>query len=110
MTLSVVKLDGDLDFSRKAQIATALQRADNVDIAIVDLSGVSYIDSSCLSCLAAQKKRMRENGTAGIVRIAGVTPSLRRIFEICGLDKSFEIYDSMDEAQNAPSSSLSAHN
>jgi anti-anti-sigma factor len=99
--MKVVKLDGDLDFSRKAHIERLLAEADNADIAIVDLSGATYIDSSCLSCLALQKKRMHENGTAAILRIAGASDSLRRIFEICGLDKSFEIHASLDEAQNA---------
>ncbi len=101
MTLKVVKLDGDLDFSRKAQTKALLSEADNADIALVDLSGVSYIDSSCLSCLALQKKRMHENGTAAILRIAGASESLRRIFEICGLDKTFELYPSLEHAQNA---------
>jgi anti-anti-sigma factor len=101
MTLKIVKLDGDLDFSRKAQIATLLADADNADIAIIDLSDVSYIDSSCLSCLAIQKKTMHENGTAAVLRIAGASESVRRILQICGLDKTFEMYASLDEAQNA---------
>jgi anti-anti-sigma factor len=101
MTLKVVKLDGDLDFSRKSQIDELLAQADNSDIAIVDLSNASYIDSSCLSSLALQKKRMRQNGTAGILRIAGASESLKRIFEICGLDKTFELYASLDQAQSA---------
>jgi anti-anti-sigma factor len=103
MTLKIVKLDGDLDFSRKAQIVALLAEADNADIAIVDLSDVSYIDSSCLSCLALQKKRMHENGTAAVLRIAGASESLKRIFEICGLDKTFEMYASLDKAQDAES-------
>jgi anti-anti-sigma factor len=100
MTMKVVKLNGDLDFSKKTEIAELLAAADNTDIAIVDLAGVTYIDSSCLSCLALQKKRMRENGTAAILRIAGASESLRRIFEICGLDKSFELYPSLEHAQS----------
>lgn len=101
MTITIVKLDGDLDFSRKAQIEKLLAEADEADIAIVDLANVTYIDSSCLSCLALQKKRMRENGTAAVLRIAGASQSLLRIFEICGLDKSFEIYPSLEQAKNA---------
>ncbi len=101
MTVKVVKLDGDLDFSRKAPITDLLAEADNADIAIIDLAGVTYIDSSCLSCLALHKKRMHENGTAGVLRIAGASESLRRIFEICGLDKTFELYPSVEDAQNA---------
>lgn len=100
MTVSIVKLNGDLDFSRKAQIEATLAEADSADIAIVDLSEVTYIDSSCLSSLAALKKRMRDNGTAAILRIAGANESLRRIFEICGLDKSFEMCASLEQAQN----------
>jgi len=107
MTLKVVKLDGDLDFSRKAHVAALLSEADNADIVLVDLSGVSYIDSSCLSCLAVQKKRMHENGTAAIVRIAGASESLRRIFKICGLDTTFELYRSLEDAQSA--GALSSH-
>ena len=107
MTVKVVKLDGDLDFSRKALIASRLAEADNMDIAIVDVAGVSYIDSSCLSALALQKKRMHENGTAAILRIAGASQSLRRIFEICGLDKSFELYPSVEHAQNTRALSAS---
>jgi len=101
MTLKVVKLDGDLDFSRKAHVATSLSEADTSDVAIVDVADVSYIDSSCLSCFAIQKKRMPENGTAAVLRIAGASESLRRIFEICGLDKTFELYPSLEDAQNA---------
>ncbi len=104
MTLKIVKLDGDLDFSRKAQIAELLAEADNADIAVVDVAGVTYMDSSCLSCLALQKKRMHENGTAAILRIAGASESLRRIFQICGLDKSFEMCASVEAARNGVAS------
>lgn len=100
MTLSVVKLDGDLDFSRKAHIEATLAEAHNADIAVVDLSEVTYIDSSCLNSLAVLKKRMQDNGTAAILRIAGANESLRRIFEICGLDKTFEMCGSLAQAQN----------
>lgn len=108
MTISVVKLDGDLDFSRKADIEATLAQADSVDIAVVDLSEVSYIDSSCLSSLAVLKKRMQENGTAAILRIAGANESLSRIFQICGLDKSFEMCASVEQAQSGATSLLQA--
>lgn len=100
MTLSTIKLAGDLDFSRKTEIENLLAKANYVDVAVIDLSDASYLDSSCLSCLAVLKKRMAENGTAAILRVAGANGSLRRIFHICGLDQSFELYDSLEEAQN----------
>jgi len=48
---------------------------------------------------------MHENGTAAVLRIAGASESVRRILQICGLDKTFEIYASLAEAQNAESAS-----
>jgi anti-anti-sigma regulatory factor len=44
---------------------------------------------------------MLDAGRSGTVRIAGPGVNVRRIFEICHLDKLFEIYDSIEEAQTA---------
>ena len=101
MTSIAITLTGDLDFSRKAELDSQLAKAAYTNIAIVDVTGVEYLDSSTLSSLAGLKKLMREHGTAGILRIAGANESLRRILQICGLDKSFELYDSLEAAQNA---------
>jgi len=100
MTISTIKLAGDIDFSRKAEIEYLLARANYIDVAVIDFSDASYLDSSGLSCLAQLKKRMQDNGTAAIVRIAGANGSLRRVFHICGLDRAFELYDSVAEAQD----------
>ncbi|HET9393180.1 MAG TPA: STAS domain-containing protein [Candidatus Rubrimentiphilum sp.] len=99
MTSSVVQLDGDLDFSRKAELDALLGAAEHADIAIVDFERVTYLDSSVLGSLMMLKKHMVEHGTAGVVRIAGANESLRRIFAICGLDRIFELYDSAVQAQ-----------
>ncbi len=99
MTSSVVRLDGDLDFSRKAELENLLAGAELSDIAVIDLRDATYMDSSVLSCLMTLKKHMAERGTAAVVRIAGANDSLLRIFHICGLDKIFEIYESIAQAQ-----------
>jgi anti-anti-sigma factor len=99
MTVSVVKLDGDLDFSRKPELEQLLSAAESSDIAIIDLQEATYIDSCTLSCLMALKKHMAEGGTAAIVRIAVANNSMKRIFQICGLDNVFDIYESTAQAQ-----------
>ncbi len=103
MTSSVVKLVGDLDFSRKAELERLLAGAERADIAVIDLRDATYLDSSVLSSLMALKKHMVERGTAGIVRVAGANDSMQRIFQICGLDKVFELYESMAQAQEGAS-------
>ena|SRR5438270_1853196 len=100
MTLSTIRLAGDIDFSRKVEIELLLAKANYVDVAVIDCTDAAYLDSSGMSCLAALKKRMQENGTAAVLRIAGANDSLRRVFQICGLDKMFELYDSLAEAQD----------
>ena len=100
VTLKTIKLAGDLDFSRKAEIESLLADAHYVDIAVLDVQEVEYLDSSTLGCIVSLKNAMRKNGTAGVIRLAGANHSIVRIFEICGLDKSFELYDSLLRAQN----------
>jgi len=102
MQSSVVKLAGDLDFSRKPELQRLLGAAENSDIAILDLQNVTYLDSSALSSFMSLKKHMVERGKAGVVRVAGASAPLLRIFQICGLDRVFELYDSASEAQQAP--------
>ncbi len=102
MTSSVVRLDGDLDFSRKAELEELLAGAETSDIAIIDLRDATYMDSSVLSCLTALKKHMAERGTAAVVRIAGANESILRIFHICGLDKIFQLYETIAQAHEGP--------
>lgn len=100
MSLSVVRLDGELDFSRKAELGKLLAAAEHSDVAVIDLEDATYLDSSVLTLLMVLKKHMVEQGNAGVVRVAGASDSLQRIFRICGLDKVFELYDSVVQAQD----------
>ena len=106
MTLAVIRLDGDLDFSRKAEIQRRLSKAEYNDIAVIDLTDAQYIDSSTLSCLAGLRQRMIANERAGIIRIVAAGRSVRRVFEICGLDKTFEMYATLAEANGAQAQAL----
>ena len=105
MTLKTIKLTGDLDFSRKPEIESLLKEAHYSDIAVLeDVQDAAYLDSCTLGCIVSLKNTMRKNGTAGVIRVVGANRSIVRIFEICGLDKSFELYDSILRAQNGAKS------
>jgi anti-sigma B factor antagonist len=68
---------------------------------IVDLSGVTFIDSTALGVLVSGAKRVRpRNGNLDIVC---TDENIIRIFEITGLDRIFGIFSSRGEALKAAS-------
>jgi anti-sigma B factor antagonist len=63
---------------------------------LVDLSPVNFADSSFLGVLIHFfKVLVRQDGE---LRVAGLNPSLRILFEMANLTRLFDIYDSVDEA------------
>jgi anti-sigma B factor antagonist len=68
---------------------------------IVDLSGVTFIDSTALGVLVSGAKRVRpRNGNLDIVC---TDENIIRIFEITGLDRIFGIFASRSEALSSAS-------
>jgi anti-sigma B factor antagonist len=55
----------------------------------VELSGVTFVDSTALSVLVSALKRLRQAG--GDLQLASPNPSVRRVFEITGLTRLFTI-------------------
>lgn len=96
-----IVLRGDLSVQTLSDLRKTLAEAEGCDVVVLDLSAVNYVDSTTLTAFVQLRGRMLEGGRAGTVRIAQPAMSVRRIFEICHLDKLFEIYDSIEEAQSA---------
>jgi anti-sigma B factor antagonist len=63
---------------------------------VVDLSKVSYIDSSGLAVLIEAMQGVEEYG--GIFALAGMQETVRSIFEIARLDQVFRIFPDVDSA------------
>ena len=96
-----ITLHGDLSVQTLSELRSALERAECCDVVILDLALVGYVDSTTLTAFVKLRSRMLDGGRQGTVRIAGPTANVRRIFEICHLDKLFEIYESVDAARDA---------
>ena len=62
----------------------------------VNLANVKYLDSTGLGVLIGGLKRLRES--EGNLVLVGPGMRILRIFEITGLDKIFDIYDTEGEA------------
>lgn len=63
---------------------------------ILEMSGVSYINSTGLSIIAAIRTRCREHG--GDLRLVGLHPRVRRVFEIVGFDRYLVLNESLEQA------------
>lgn len=96
MSTAPIRLSGEYDIGRQSELEAALADADPASPVVVDLSDVSYIDSTALSCFIRLHKRVRESGS-GIVRLVGVRPNIRRILNVTKLDDIFEIEDAAPE-------------
>ena len=63
---------------------------------VVDLTKVTYLDSSGLAVLIEGMQNVQEYG--GIFGLAGVQQSVQDIFEIARLDQVFQIFPDVDTA------------
>ena len=63
---------------------------------IVDFSNTTFIDSTTLGVLVGGVKRLRTND--GQLSLVCSDRNITKIFEITGLNKVFDIYESRDEA------------
>ncbi len=70
----------------------------DADVAIIDLSDVKFMDAGALGSFVSLKKRLRERGRLGLVRIVTRDVRFRRLFQITGLTKIFDLCESLRSA------------
>ena len=79
-----VVADGELDAASAGTLASALDEATAAGTGIaLDLSGVSFIDSSGLRVIAAEVQRA--NAAGAPFAVSDASDAVRRIFEMTGL-------------------------
>ncbi len=99
--IPIIELEGEVDVytapQLKQQMVSLLEGGSRQ--MVIDLTNVEYLDSTALGVLIGGLKRIREHD--GNMVLVCPSPRIRRVFEITGLDKIFDIYNSSDEAQEA---------
>jgi anti-anti-sigma factor len=81
---TVVVLIGDLDLAARQPVEAALDRLRPFTTAVaVDLTAVTFIDSSGLLVLVRLCKEVDDAGQA--FRVAGISDSADRLFEVAGV-------------------------
>jgi anti-sigma B factor antagonist len=86
--------DVDLEYSPKAR-RVLLDTVEQGRDVLVDLSGVSYIDSSGVANLVEAFQLSRQNGTG--FALVSVNPAALRVLQLARLDKVFTIHASLED-------------
>jgi anti-sigma B factor antagonist len=97
----IIRVEGDVDLYSSPQIRKViLERIKKKQKKmLIDLQGVSYMDSSGVATLVEALQRMKEyNGQLGICSIQG---SVRDVFELSRLDRVFDIFEDEEQARKA---------
>ena len=97
--LLIVELSGELDHHSAQEVRTKVDdRLDRLDVKklIFDFSEVSFMASSGIGVIIGSYKKLSIRN--GIVGIASVSGSIKRIFELSGIFKIIKVYKSVDEA------------
>ena len=93
----VVRLAGELDLYNAHQVREALLAcsAENPAKLVVDLGDVQFVDSTALGVLVEARSRMEDK--QGFLLAAPGTET-RRALEVSGLDRHFNVRESVDDA------------
>lgn len=99
-TAYTIHVKGELDFYNRSKLMTVIESAfsqGHKQFAL-DLSNVSFMDSSGLSSLVLTKRLIENRG--------GIMPCIfsevvKRIINLSGLDKFFAKFDNLNDAQQA---------
>ena len=103
---TIATLEGDLDI---ATVAALRERLLGVlgpcaRLLVIDVSGLSFCDVAGLAMLIGVQRRGRGRGIT--VRLAAPRPQMAKLLRVTGLDRSFTICATLDDALPAQSNRL----
>jgi anti-anti-sigma factor len=95
--VAVLSIGGEIDLVTAPALEEAIGGvvADNPTALIIDLSGVEFLGSVGLKILAATYEKIGDNAEFGVVARG---PATRRPIHLTGLDKTFPLYPTLDDA------------
>jgi anti-sigma B factor antagonist len=95
---TVVTVAGELDVVGGPDLRQAVMTEvrEGKNHLVLDLTGVDFIDSFGLGVVVGALKRARL--LDGDLRLVVPEPRVRRVFEVCDLDRVFDLHTSVEEA------------
>lgn len=92
-----VSMTGEIDLQHSPNLRRQLMDLmfDRRDV-LVELAGVSYIDSSGIACLVEAYQTARKNGTRFV--LVAVSAPVMRVLQLARLDKVFALAETAEAA------------
>lgn len=102
--ITVISVGGELDLETAPELQQQISALMDQGVRrfVIDLSDVTFCDSTGLSVFVRTKNTSDETG--GDIRLASPQPGVRRILQISGLYDALGTYPTVDEALAAPPS------
>ena len=94
----VINMDGRLNAVSAGDLKDRIKSliGESMIHIVLVLQGVTFIDSSGLSVIVSALKGVREKN--GSLKLVGVNPNAKKVFELTRLDRIFEFYDNVNQA------------
>lgn len=94
----VVRVTGEIDVATAPELRGHLVDHEGADeaVVVVDLSGVTFLDSTALGVLVGSYRRLTDGG--GSLRLVVTEPRILKVLEITDLLSVFPIFDTVDGA------------
>jgi anti-anti-sigma factor len=99
--VKVIEPSGILDGTKAGQLRQEISNLveTGVDILLVDLKDVTFVDSSGLGALVSVQKMVRVAG--GKLFICSVNEQVKMLFELTSMDRVFKTFANRDEFNSA---------
>lgn len=96
----IISVRGELDLATAPLLGDAFADAERDEgaVAVIDLSGVGFLDSSGLRVLAQCQRLLAGPDEVGVLRLVVATDAVRRVLDVTGLRSFFKVYDTLDDA------------
>ncbi|CAN5510807.1 STAS domain-containing protein [soil metagenome] len=95
LSIYTKRATADIAKEFKTYLFSLIERDEKKKI-IIDLTNVEFVDSSFLGAIVSGLKKV--TGIKGDIKVLGLQPPVRAMFELTRLYKVFEIFDSRDDA------------
>ena len=96
VTVNESRIDAAVALAFKDQMRS--QTEDGPDMVVLDLQQVQFVDSSGLGAIVASMKAMGKGRT---LALAGLNPTVDKVFRLTRMDSVFRIFGTLDEALEA---------
>lgn len=95
---AVIRLCAEIDLTVADDLREALLSVLNQGVfaLIADMTATTFCDSAGITALIRAARRAGANGA--VMRLAGVAPSVLRVFTLVGIDRMIDIYPSVEAA------------